>query len=268
LSAYPLPSDPRWLKAAFKDLGLHEIRGPRHNARVLEMFRIAGHDEIHDDETAWCSAAENTWMVESGIRGTGSLAARSWLAWGKKLDTSKTIPRGAVLIFRRGTSSYQGHVCTLLEDMGEFLKVIGGNQSDAVTVTTMRRAPLIGARWPDTAANSNTLRFGALSAASEAGEQAVGGAADQLQTNADGIADALGTAQSQVQEYAQYLTYGKYLLVALAIAGFALMVWRFYSKHLRPTPIPEIEAGPSIDDDIEEEEPAPRRRTVRKRVRR
>jgi hypothetical protein len=70
----------------------------------------------------------------------GSLAARSWLAWGRAVDLRKTIPRGAVLIFRRGRSSWQGHVCLCLEDRDGTVTVIGGNQSDAVTIVRYRKS--------------------------------------------------------------------------------------------------------------------------------
>jgi uncharacterized protein (TIGR02594 family) len=143
--------DPEWIRRAYNDIGLTEVAGPRAATRVLEMFRLSGHAQIQDDETAWCSAAANCWMIEAGIPGTGSLAARSWLNWGRPLDHTASLPRGAVLIFRRG-SGWQGHVCFLLADYGDRLRVIGGNQSNAVTVATYSRDGLIGARWPHEAA--------------------------------------------------------------------------------------------------------------------
>lgn len=143
-----LPNDPTWLKAAFADLGVHEIPGPRHNARVLEMFKEAGHPEIHDDETAWCSAAANAWMEEGDYRGTRALNARSWLNWGVALDTHKRVPRGAVLVFQRGNSGTLGHVCFCLSDDGDAFTAIGGNQGDAVSIMRHGKASLLGARWP------------------------------------------------------------------------------------------------------------------------
>jgi hypothetical protein len=74
---HALSNDPPWLKRAFADLGLHELPGAAAKPRIVEMYRKAGHPEIKSDEIARCSAAVNTWMVESNHRGTGSLAARS-----------------------------------------------------------------------------------------------------------------------------------------------------------------------------------------------
>jgi uncharacterized protein (TIGR02594 family) len=144
-----LPKDPAWLRAAYKDLGLKELPGARHSARILAMFRAAGHPQVKDDETAWCSAAMNAWMAEAGIRGTGKLTARSWLEWGRNVS-DRPIPRGAVVVFKRGNSSWQGHVALCITDGGgSHITVLGGNQSNAVTVAKYPRSALLGARWPD-----------------------------------------------------------------------------------------------------------------------
>lgn len=143
------PSDPPWLKRAFADLGLKEVPGKGSRPRIVQMYALAKNAGVKDDSVPWCSAAVNAWMVESGHAGTRSLLASSWLDWGHKVDTSKPIRRGAVLIFKRGNSSWQGHVCLLVEDNGSVLTVIGGNQSDAVTIARYRRSSLLGARWPE-----------------------------------------------------------------------------------------------------------------------
>lgn len=76
-------SDPQWLQNAFDDLGLKELPGKKHNARVVEMFHTAGYPSINDDETAWCAAAMNTWLIEADYKGSGSLMARSFSKYGK-----------------------------------------------------------------------------------------------------------------------------------------------------------------------------------------
>jgi uncharacterized protein (TIGR02594 family) len=158
MTTHALANDPPWLKRAFADLGIQELPGAAARPRIVEMYAKAGHPEIKSDEVAWCSAAVNAWMMESNIRGTGSLVARSWLSWGRAVDSRKIIPRGAVLIFRRGKSSWQGHVCLCLNDRDGTLTVIGGNQKDGVTIDRYRKAALIGARWPDTVGNSRTIQ--------------------------------------------------------------------------------------------------------------
>jgi len=263
MSMHAFPNDPPWLKRAFADLGLHELPGVAARPRIIEMYAKAGHPEIKSDEVAWCSAALNTWMVESNLRGTGSLAARSWLTWGRAVDSRKVIPRGAVLIFRRGNSSWQGHVCLCLEDNGDILTVIGGNQSDGVTITRYRRAALIGARWPDTVANSRTIQSLLGAGAAELGEKAAGSAANHVTAEADAIAHTLGQAQAEVQQYASMFRIAQYLLIALTLAALGYAIWRFVSRHLRPPAEAAIVDGPLAENlDLIHEKPArsPRRR--------
>ena len=69
-------SDPGWLKAAYKDLGLKEIRGKKDNPRVVEMFAESGHAWVRDDETAWCAAAVGSLSTRSTSSPAISPAAR------------------------------------------------------------------------------------------------------------------------------------------------------------------------------------------------
>jgi len=142
-----LASDPLWLKNFYADLGVREVAGPGSNPRIVEMYAKAGHPEIRDDAVAWCSAAMNAEMVDAGEEPTDSLMARSWLKWGIPLETKKKLPRGAVCVFSRGSDPSQGHVACLVEDQGDALLVIGGNQANSISIIRMPRSRLLGARW-------------------------------------------------------------------------------------------------------------------------
>jgi uncharacterized protein (TIGR02594 family) len=250
-SMHAFPNDQPWLKRAIADLGLHELPGAAARPRIIEMYAKAGHPEITSDEVAWCSAALNTWMVEANIRGTGSLAARSWLAWGRAVDIRKVIPRGAVLIFRREDSSWQGHVCLCLEDRDGIVTVIGGNQSDAVTIARYRKAALIGARWPDTVGNSRTIQSLIGSGLAETAERGAGQAAEHIEVNSDRVAEALGAAQQQATQLASHLRIAQYPLIALAVAGLLYAIYRFVWRHLKPRSLPQAsEDGPSIEEAV------------------
>lgn len=139
-----LPDDPDHLKAAFEDLGLSEIKGKLHEPRVLEMFKLAGFSGIKDDETAWCAAAVGAWLVKAGLPPSGSLMARSYEKYGSKIDVNGKIPRGAILVWGRGQRPY-GHVNLCLEDRGDLIVCIGGNQENGkgggVTVTRYYTRP-------------------------------------------------------------------------------------------------------------------------------
>jgi hypothetical protein len=140
-------------------------------------------------------------------------------------------------------------VCLCLEDRDGSLTVIGGNQSDAVPIARYRKAALIGARWPDTVGNSRTIQSLLGSGLAETMERGAGQAVEHVEQNADQIAEAIGTAQQQVAEFASYLRIAQYLLIALAAAGFLYAIYRFVWRHLKPLPIPDVsEEGPSIDE--------------------
>lgn len=138
-------SEPKWAANARQLIGLKEIVGSRHEPKVLEFFAEAGHPEIHNDETAWCAAFANAMLRRAGYAGTGSLAARSFLNWGQKL----TEPRpGCIVVYKRGNSSWQGHVNFFTRRAGGKVYGIGGNQGNAVNEVGINEADVLGYRWP------------------------------------------------------------------------------------------------------------------------
>jgi uncharacterized protein (TIGR02594 family) len=147
------PNDPAWLQEAFSVLGLSEITGARHEKRILEMYRAAGHPEIKDDETPWCAAYVNWCLSQAGIDGTGSLMARSFTKYGKGLHRTDTIPRGSIAIWPRGKPP-SGHTnFVLLDDGSGYVWCIGANQSKAgttgaVTIAKYVKGQAVAYRWP------------------------------------------------------------------------------------------------------------------------
>lgn len=144
---------PRHLAVAQGELGVHEIRGARHEARVLQ-YHQATSLRARDDETSWCSSFVNWTMQQAGVRGTGSAAARSWLQWGRAVprDAGHVRP-GDVIVFPRGNNPAQGHVAIVAEVLdGGRVKVIGGNQSvrgegyDGVTYAERTLSSALGVR--------------------------------------------------------------------------------------------------------------------------
>ena len=80
-----------------------------------------------------------------GALGANPYWARNWLLFGQAL---KPIT-GAVLIFERGSG---GHVGFAVGQDDTHFYVLGGNQSDAVTIARIAKSRLLGARWPATVA--------------------------------------------------------------------------------------------------------------------
>jgi uncharacterized protein (TIGR02594 family) len=238
------PNDPLYLQLAFRDLGTKEIAGPNANPKIVRMFAKAGSPGVKSDEVPWCSAAMCAWVLDAGLVPTYSLAARSWLTWGRPLDINAPLPRGAIVIFRRGNHAWQGHVAILLEDRGTQLTVIGANQQNAVTIANYSRAALIGARLPH------------LTKAAELAEDPKA----QLIASATTGTTGFGVEQSA----GEYLQSAQGIVMQLALTGFkwvgtALMVLavlialfsagqllhRIY-RHYRPAKA----KGPTIDGKI------------------
>jgi uncharacterized protein (TIGR02594 family) len=138
-------ADPVWLREAERHLGTREWPGRRHNPSVLKFFAKAGFAGIRDDETPWCAAFVNAVLANVHLPTTGKLTARSFLNWGKPISSAE---RGAIAVFRRGRSTWQGHVGFVLEADATHITLLGGNQSNAVTKARYPRSKLLGFRWP------------------------------------------------------------------------------------------------------------------------
>lgn len=159
----PHRGDPAWLKLARAEIGTKEIPGAQHNQAVLGYFDKAGFPQIDNDETAWCAAFANAMLEQSGYPGSKSLAARSFLNWGKPV--AKPYP-GCIVVFWRGSPrGWEGHVGFYLSERGDKIKVLGGNQGNAVTAQDYPRSQLLGYREPSTLAKSRTVRASTLQVA-------------------------------------------------------------------------------------------------------
>lgn len=138
---------PKWLSEAWRELGQREVSGPGDNPRVIAMYRDAGHGEIQHDETAWCAAFAGACLERSGLKGSGSLMARSYLEWGEEAHEART---GAIAVLSRAGDPGSGHVGFLIGETDGSIILLGGNQGDAVSVAAFPRSRLLGLRWPET----------------------------------------------------------------------------------------------------------------------
>jgi uncharacterized protein (TIGR02594 family) len=150
-SAASLPRvEPVWLAEARRHMGLREVKGAGTNqtiARWLDRLKAAW----RDDETPWCSTFV-AWCIAATLPDeplpTNPFGARNWLKWGNGL--LEPAP-GAVAVFWRGSrAGYQGHVGFYVGERRSdgAIRVLGGNQSDAVNETWIAKDRLLGFRWP------------------------------------------------------------------------------------------------------------------------
>lgn len=133
-----------WYAEGYKILGLHE----RTNKATLSAWFDRAVSWIDPREIAWCGAFVATCFRKwnPGIELPGNpLGARQWGAFGE----SCTPQKGAVLTFWRGSKAgWQGHVGFYAGEDANAFHVLGGNQSDAVTITRIARNRLLQSRWP------------------------------------------------------------------------------------------------------------------------
>ena len=143
---------PGWLEQAWPETGIREVRGSGSNPRIAALFKDAGHAQIKSDETAWCAAFVGACLARAGIDSTKSLLARSYLKWGEPIDSFRL---GAIAVFSRGNDPGQGHVGFVLGESEDKIYLLGGNQSDAVSVEAIDRSRLLGLRWPAVATGNS-----------------------------------------------------------------------------------------------------------------
>jgi len=135
-----------WMKVARSFYGMREIPGAKHNPDVVRLFGLAGHPEIHDDETAWCAAYVGGVLHLAGMEGTGSLSARSYEQWGQPLDHPMY---GCVGVKKRtGGAAWQGHVGFVVGASDSEIFLLGGNQSNMVSVAGFDRREFTALRYP------------------------------------------------------------------------------------------------------------------------
>lgn len=122
--------------------GLEETPGKESNPQVDRFFRELGFDL--DDSYAWCSAFMNYCQKQAGNDYTKSLAAKSWLKWGKATEQPQL---GDVVVFHRGDpNSWKGHVGFYINENEDSVFTLGGNQSNKVVISEYAKTRLAGYR--------------------------------------------------------------------------------------------------------------------------
>lgn len=123
------------LNVAINEIGVTEIKGLKHNKRILEYAEQSYFSWIKDDETPWCSIFLNWVAKEASLNTSKSAAARSWLNVG--FETQEPEPGDIVVFWRDNINSHLGHVGIYLgfSKDGTRVYVLGGNQGDAVSIS-------------------------------------------------------------------------------------------------------------------------------------
>lgn len=153
-----IPADLPWLNEAKRLIGTTEIRGPQHNPVIIGMGPAAG-IRVTDDETPWCGLFVSHCIASTlpdEAMPANPLGARQWMKFGDEV----TPQFGSTLVFwRESRESFKGHVGFYWAEDDLNYHVLGGNQSDSVSVARVRKSRLLGARWPKSVAPRNMRRM-------------------------------------------------------------------------------------------------------------
>jgi uncharacterized protein (TIGR02594 family) len=129
---------PPWVLEARRHLGLHEVRDAKKLDRMLRM---------DTSEIPWCGGFQGMTLATALPREplpANPLWARNWLKLGRSVPKDQPA-LGDVAVFERGSG---GHVGTVVGHDATALHILGGNQSNAVTVARVGKNRLLGLRWP------------------------------------------------------------------------------------------------------------------------
>lgn len=142
-------SEPSWLTIALSDLGIREIKGPKHNPKVLDYFKDVGRPDIKNDETAWCAAGLGSWLKRAGLAippPQKALAAISYETWGERLEQPAL---GAIGVKRRPGEAWQRHTGLIVAANATTIWMVSANSSNSVNIAPYSRWQFTALRWPE-----------------------------------------------------------------------------------------------------------------------
>jgi uncharacterized protein (TIGR02594 family) len=149
------PDATPWLDTAYRMRNMHEVI---HNAKLREFLKSDGATVGDPAKIPWCGDFVQTCValaLPDEPLPQNPYGAINWLKFGKATEPKK----GAVLIFWRGSQAgWQGHIGFYVGEDATHFHVLGGNQSNAVTISRIAKNRLRegGVRWPKTAIDLET----------------------------------------------------------------------------------------------------------------
>ena len=141
-----------WMAAAEDLMGTKEVKGNGDNPVIMDWSKNL---EVHyaGDDVPWCGLfvahCIASSLPEEVIPGN-PLGARQWSAFGEPTAAR----RGAIMVFwRRSKGSGLGHVGFYTGESDTAYRILGGNQSDRVSLAWLGKDRFLEARWPAHAAS-------------------------------------------------------------------------------------------------------------------
>jgi len=142
---------PRIVSTGLKLIGVQEVVGKGSDATIMSWrdtlnirgVKIVGYS---DDDIPWCGlfvaflAYLRASLPDEVV--SSPLWARNWLKYGAKAQKPML---GDILVFERGSG---GHVGIYIAEDKTHFHVLGGNQSNRVSIVRIEKDRLLGARRP------------------------------------------------------------------------------------------------------------------------
>ena len=158
-----------WYDEAERLMWTREAPGSANNPVIMDW---ADDLDLHytGDDVPWCGLFVAHCLrigAPHDAQPDNVLGARNWQSFGRKSEPQM----GAILVFWRGSrTGWKGHVGFYAGEDNAAFHVLGGNQSNAVTITRISKDRLLACRMPKSFAGRDGLR-------------AVGAATGALSTN-------------------------------------------------------------------------------------
>lgn len=148
---------PKMILEALKLYGTKEAEGTQDNPEILDWAEEVGISDYVHDSIAWCGLFMAVVAYRAGKKVVDSpLWAANWLKFGQKSDVPQL---GDILVFQRPGGN---HVGLYVGEDATTYHVLGGNQSDSVSITRIQKVRLRGARREYKVAAPSNVRSIAL----------------------------------------------------------------------------------------------------------
>ena len=131
-------------ETAQRHLGIKEREGVKDHPLIRWWHSLCTIGEV-PDSVPWCSSFVNGMCWLHRRARSKSAAARSWLDVGVSIDEGDA-ELGDIVILSRGRNPRSGHVGFFAGwDRGS-VRLLGGNQGDAVTIAPFAKGRILGIR--------------------------------------------------------------------------------------------------------------------------
>jgi uncharacterized protein (TIGR02594 family) len=136
-----------WMTIAQSLMGEKELKG-RENPKIVEMYRICNASWAKEDEVPWCAAFVGACLELAGYVSSNSLAAVSYLNFGKQLAVPT---KGCIVVLKpmKAEQAGTGHVAFFDKIENGRVYLLGGNQSDSVKISSYPIGLVRAYRYPD-----------------------------------------------------------------------------------------------------------------------